>query len=59
MAEQKRLRGVEQGIVGTRYREIEVPTSGKALGCGHTPASFGEQPSLMRVHRVTPSARMF
>jgi hypothetical protein len=59
VAEQRRLRGVEQGIVGARYREIEVPGSSKALGSDHTPASLGEQPSLMGVHRVTPSARMF
>jgi hypothetical protein len=50
VAEQRRLRGVEQGIVGARYREIEVPGSSKALGSDHTPASLGEQPSLMGVH---------
>ena len=58
-AEQKCLRRVEQSIVGTRYSEVEVAVSGKAPGCGQTPARFGQERSLIGVHRTTPSARMF
>jgi hypothetical protein len=58
-ADQESLRNVEHRIVRTGYSEVEIPVVSEASGCRQTPARFGKQPLLIRIHKATPSARMF
>jgi hypothetical protein len=41
-ANQKSLRRVEHGIVGTGHREIQISIDREAPASGHTPPGFGE-----------------
>jgi hypothetical protein len=46
-------------IVRTGHSEVEIPVVSEAPGCRQTPPRFGKQPLLIRIHKATPSARMF
>jgi hypothetical protein len=58
-AKQESLRRVEHGIVGTGHREIKISIGREAPAGGHTPTGLNEQRSLIGIHTVTPSVRMF